>query len=99
MKPILDTRPIFHHCDETTEGHVICGCLALVLRNELHRRLLKAGITSNGPDIKQDLQALQEITIADRTDMFAIRTECRGTCGNVFQAVGMAIFTIIRKIL
>ena len=29
-KGILDTRPIFHKCDETIRGHVFCSFLALV---------------------------------------------------------------------
>ena len=32
MKSLLDTRPIFHKCDETIRGHVFCSFLALLLR-------------------------------------------------------------------
>jgi transposase len=35
MKSLLDTRPIFHKCDETIRGHVFCSFLALLLRKEL----------------------------------------------------------------
>ena len=34
-KTLLQTRPIFHRCDETIRGHVFCSFLALVLRQEL----------------------------------------------------------------
>ena len=58
MKSILDTRPIFHKCDETIRGHVFCSFLALVLRKELDRRLEKAGHCFEWAEIKQDLKAL-----------------------------------------
>jgi len=38
-KSLLDTRPIYHHCDDTIRGHVFCSFLALVLRYELQSRL------------------------------------------------------------
>lgn len=98
MKSILDTRPIFHQRDETIRGHVFCSFLALVVRKELDRRLEKAGHCFEWANIKQDLKALQEITIEDGNKIIAIRSECLGTCGKVFQSVGVAIPPTIRKI-
>ena len=98
MKSVLDTRPIFHKLDETIRGHVFCSFLALVIRKELDRRLEKAGHCFEWADIKQDLKALQEITIEDRGKTLAIRSECHGTCGKVFQAVGVAIPPTIREV-
>ncbi len=37
VKSVLETRPVFHKCDETIRGHVFCSFLALVLRKELDR--------------------------------------------------------------
>ena len=98
MKSVLDTRPIFHKLDETIRGHVFCSFLALVIRKELDRRLEIAGHCFEWADIKQDLKALQEITIEDRGKTLAIRSECHGTCGKVFQTVGVAIPPTIRKV-
>jgi transposase len=98
MKSILDTRPIYHKLDETIRGHVFCSFLALVIRKELDRRLEKAGNCFEWADIKQDLKALQEITIEDQGKTLAIRSECLGTCGKVFQAVGVAIPPTIREV-
>jgi len=98
MKSVLDTRPIFHKRDETIRGHVFCSFLALVLRKELDRRLEKAGHAFEWADIKQDLKALQEITIEDRGKTLAVRSECLGTCGKIFQAVGVAIPPTIREV-
>ncbi|MDZ4186399.1 MAG: IS1634 family transposase [Desulfuromonadales bacterium] len=97
MKSVLDTRPIFHKRDETIRGHVFCSFLALVIRKELDRRLEKAGHCFEWADIKQDLKAMQEITIEDRGKTLAIRSECLGTCGKIFQAVGVAIPPTIRE--
>jgi transposase len=98
MKSVLDTRPIFHQRDETIRGHVFCSFLALVLRKELDRRLEKAGYCFEWADIKQDLKALQEIIIEDSGKTLRIRSECLGTCGKVFQAVGVAIPPTIREV-
>ncbi|MDD5483253.1 MAG: hypothetical protein PHP98_06330 [Kiritimatiellae bacterium] len=42
-KSILDTRPIYHKCDETIRGHVFCSFLALLLKAELEKRLTEKG--------------------------------------------------------
>jgi transposase len=91
MKSVLDTRPVFHQRDETIRGHVFCSFLALVLRKELDRRLETAGHVFEWADVKQDLRALQEIFIEDNGKSLAIRSECLGVCGKVFQAVGVAL--------
>ena len=98
IKSVLETRPIFHQKDETIRGHVFCSFLALVLRKELQNRLEKSGYSFEWSDIKQDLKALQEVTITDQGKQFAIRTECLRTCGKVFQAVGVAIPPTIREL-
>ena len=99
MKSILDTRPIYHQRDETIRGHVFCSFLALVLRKELDRRLEKLGYDFEWADIKQDIKALQEITIEDRGKTLIVRSECLGICGKVFQAVGVAIPPTIREVV
>ena len=98
VKTIVETRPIYHQRDETIRGHVFCSFLALLLRKELDRRLTQAGHRFEWADIKQDLQALQEVVIEDQGRSLAVRTECLGTCGKVFQAVGVAIPPTIREI-
>lgn len=96
LKSVLETRPVFHKCDETIRGHVFCSYLALVLRKELDRLLEKAGYSFEWSDIKQDLKALQETVIEDKDKRLAVRTQCVGTCGKVFQAVGVAVPPTIR---
>ena len=49
-KSLLQTRPIYHRCDETIRGHVFCSFLALVLRQELRGPAGGARATSSsGP--------------------------------------------------
>ena len=98
VKSLLETRPVYHQCDENIRGHVFCSFLALVLRKELERRLNDAGHVFEWSDIKQDLKALQKIVIEDHGKSLAVRTECIGTCGKTFQAVGVAIPPTIREL-
>lgn len=97
LKSVLETRPVFHKCDETIRGHVFCSYLALVLRKELDRLLENTGYIFEWSDIKQDLKALQETVIEDKDKRLAVRTQCVGTCGKVFQAVGVAVPPTIRE--
>ncbi len=43
-KSLLATRPIFHQWDATIRGHVFCSFLALMLVDELKRRLASHGL-------------------------------------------------------
>jgi len=98
IKSVLETRPVFHQRDETIRGHVFCSFLALMLKKELDRRLEMAGHSFEWADIKQDLRSLEEVTIDDGGRSLVIRTECQGTCGKVFQTVGVAVPPTIREI-
>ena len=98
VKSILETRPVYHQRDENIRGHVFCSFLALVLRKELERRLNQAGHLFEWSDIKQDLKALQQITIEEDGKHFAIRSECKGHCGKIFQAVKVAVPPTIREV-
>ncbi len=98
VKSLLETRPIYHQRDENIRGHVFCSFLALVLRKELEGRLNDAGHLFEWSEIKQDLDALQRVTIQEQGKRFAIRTQCQGNCGKIFQAVGVAPPPTIREI-
>jgi transposase len=97
VKSVLDTRPVFHKRDETIRGHVFCSFLALVLRKELDRRLESAGHQFEWAEIKRDLRALQDVLIEDNGRSLLVRTTCAGSCGKVFQAVGVALPPTVRE--
>jgi hypothetical protein len=85
---ILITWPIFHQRDRTIRGHVFCSFLALVLRKELDRCLEQAGQRLEWAEIKQDLKALQTVTIEESGKRFAIRSQCRGSAARFFKRSG-----------
>jgi transposase len=97
VKSILETRPIYHKVDETIRGHVFCSFLALVLKKELDRRLETNGENLEWFQVKQDLKSLKEVTIQESVNKIKLRTEAKGSCHRVFQAVGMALPPTIRK--
>src|SRR5947209_1884008 len=90
-KSLLQTRPIYHRCDETIRGHVFCSFLALVLRQELQARLEERGHELEWADVICDLDRLQMVEVEQDGKRFLLRSEVQGTCGQVFQAVGVAL--------
>ena len=72
-KLLLQTRPVYHRRDETIRGHVFCSFLALVLRKELDRCLEASGERLEWAAVKQDLKALQMVTIEENGQRFAVR--------------------------
>ena len=90
-KSLLQTRPIYHRCDETIRGHVFCSFLALVLRQELQARLEARGHEFEWADVIGDLDRLQLVEVEQDGKRFLLRSEVQGTCGKVFQTVGVAL--------
>jgi len=97
-KTLLETRPVYHHHDETIRGHVFCSFLALVLRKELQDRLALEGDKFEWAEILRDLEALQYVEVEHQTKRFLLRTEAQGTCNAVFRAAGVAIPPTIQRI-
>jgi len=96
-KSQLDTRPIFHQCDDTIRGHVFCSFLALLLRVELEERLAHHDWKLEWADIVHDLDHLQEIEINLDGKAYTLRTEAKGAVGKVFQACGVALPPTVRS--
>jgi transposase len=97
MKSILETRPIYHKCDETIRGHVFCSFLALILRKALMDRLEQRGDVLEWADIVRDLNGLEEIQVDQDHKRFLLRSQMTGVCGKVFQAAGVAPPPTIRS--
>jgi len=91
MKTLLETRPIWHKCDETIRGHVFCTFLALVLRKALQDRLATAGVDEEWATIIADLKRFTYVDVERDGKTFRIRSRTSGCAGKVFQAVGVAI--------
>jgi hypothetical protein len=90
-KSLLPTRPIFHQCDETLRGPGFCSFLAWVLRQELQARWEERGHDLEWADVISDLDCLQMVEMEQDGKKFLLRSEVQGSCGQVFQAVGVAI--------
>ena len=95
-KSLLYTRPIFHQWDATIKGHVFCSFLALVLFDELKRRLAARGWDLEWNDICHDLEALAEVEVREDEERYLLRTPLQGVTGKVLQAVGVAIPPTVR---
>ena len=90
-KSLLQTRPVYHKCDETIRGHVFCSFLALLLRHELQSRLEARGHDFEWADVIADLERLRQVEVEQEGKRFLLRSEVEGTCGHVFQTVGVAL--------
>ncbi len=96
MKSVLETRPVYHQRDDTIRGHVFCSFLALLLRQELQRRLAAKDWSPEWAHVVHDLDQLHETTITIHDHDYIVRSETKGTVGKVFQACGVAIPPALR---
>ena len=95
-KSVLETRPIYHKCDETIRGHVFCCFLALVLLKELLGRMAPRGWQVEWDRLKADLEAVEDITVHNAGRTFVIRSRTRGDAGKALQAAGVALGPTVR---
>lgn len=97
MKSILETRPIFHKCDDTIRGHVFCSFLALMLIKELQSRLEERGWRVEWRRLLDDLDELQELAMTVDQKTFVVRTATQGDAGKAIQAAGVALGPSVRQ--
>jgi hypothetical protein len=97
MKTLLETRPIWHKCDETIRGHVFCTFLALVLRKALQDRLAAAAVEEEFATVIADLKRFTYVDVERDGKSFRIRSRTSGCAGKVFQAVGVAVPRAIQQ--
>ncbi len=96
VKSLLETRPIYHQCDETIRGHVFWSFLALVLLTELERRMAERGWTAEWERLKDDINDLREIYVETDRDAFILRTRTEGDAGKAIQAAGVTLGPTLR---
>ena len=97
MKSTLETRPIFHHHDDTIRGHVFCSFLALVLRKALRDKITEKKWKLEWNDVVRDMDQIEEIEVTHQEKSFVIRTETTGVAGKAFQAAAIALPPILRE--
>src|SRR5512139_724522 len=97
MKSILETRPIYHKCDETIRGHVFCSFLALLLKRALEERLEAKGETWEWAEILRGLENLQEVEALFQGKRFVLRSQVLGQAHKAFMAAGVALPPTLRE--
>jgi len=95
-KSVLETRPIYHKCDETIRGHVFCSFLALTLMKELEDRLSAKGQQLEWADVLADLEALRVVKLRSGAATCELRTTPQGVAGKVVQASGVSLGPTLR---
>jgi len=98
IKSVLRNRPIYHKCDETIRGHVFCSFLALALLKELQARMQTRGWVAEWNRLRDDLNAVEEITVTPAGKAFVIRSDLPGDAGRAIQAVGIALGPVVRLV-
>ena len=88
-KSTLEVRPVFHHCDDTTIGHIVGCFLALRLEVDLQRRLDERGVDVAWPDLMRDLAELRAVYVTVDEQRYRLRTELRGKAAAALAAAGV----------
>ena len=97
MKSILETRPIYHKCDETIRGHVFCSFLALLLKRALEQRLEAKGERWEWAEIVRGLDNLHEVEAVFQGKRFVLRSQVLGHAHKAFMAAGVALPPTLRE--
>jgi hypothetical protein len=88
-KSTLDVRPVFHHRDDTTIGHIVGCFLALRLEVDLQRRLDERGVDVPWPDLMSDLDQVKAVDVTLDGQRYRLRTELAGEAAAAFAAAGV----------
>lgn len=95
-KSILETRPIYHKCDETIRGHVFCSFLALRLKVELEQRLKQQTSPWEWAEIIRGLDNLHEVEAVFQGHRFFFRSQLVGDALKAIRAAGVAVPPTVR---
>ncbi len=88
-KSTLEVRPIYHHRDDTSIGHIVASFLALRLEVDLQRRLDEKGIEVSWPTLMRDLSQVHAVRVALDGRKYLLRTDLKGTAHQAFAAAGV----------
>lgn len=97
-KSILDTRPIYHKCDDTIRGHVFCSFLALCLKRELELRMEQKGIEAEWAEIIRGLDNLQQVELLLQGSRFLLRGQMTGDASQALRAAEVAVPPVLQEI-
>lgn len=80
-KSTLEVRPIYHHRDDTSIGHIVACFLALRPEVDLQHRLEERGIDVSWPDLMRDLSQVQAVEVELDGRRYRLRTDLSGVAG------------------
>jgi hypothetical protein len=80
----LEVRPVYHHRDDTTVGHIVACFLAHRLEVDLQRRLAVAWL-----DLMRDLTQVQAVAVTCDGQRYRLRTDPQGHAAAAFAAAGV----------
>ncbi len=88
-KSTLEVRPIFHHRDDTSIGHIVACFLALRLEVDLQRRLDQRQVEVSWPDLMRDLDEVRAVELTLDRVRYRLRTDLHGSAHHAFAAAGV----------
>lgn len=88
-KSTLDVRPLFHHTDQPTIGHIVACFLALRLEVHLQRKLDERGSQVSWPNLMRDLGQVQAIDLELDGERYRLRKDLQGSAYEAFVAAGV----------
>jgi transposase len=97
-KSIMDTRPIYHRCNETIRGHVFCSFLALLLKTELERRMKFADFKCEWAQVIRGLDSLQQVEVTFQDKRFVLRSPLTSEASAALRATGVAAPPTLREL-
>jgi hypothetical protein len=90
-KSTLEVRPIFHHRDDTSIGHIVASFLALRLAVDLQRRLEARGVQVSWLDLMRDLAQVEAVVVDLDGRRYRLRTDLVGAAYEAFAAAGVRV--------
>lgn len=88
-KSTLEVRPLYHHRDDTTIGHIVGCFLALRLEVDLQHRLDARGVEAPWPDLMRDLGQVKAVDLTLDGKRYRLRTDLVGHASAAFAAAGV----------
>lgn len=98
QKSTLEMRPIFHHRDDTSIGHIVASFLALRLEVDLQRRLDGRGSKIPWLDLMRDLAQVQAVEVDLDGTRYLLRTDLAGSAHQAFAAAGIRVPSAVAEI-
>jgi hypothetical protein len=89
QKSTLEVRPIFHHSDANSVGHIVASFLALRLEVDLQRRLEQRGADVEWATLMRDLSQVQAVHLDMNGRSYLLRTDLAGSAHLAFAAAGV----------